>query len=156
MTSLVPISPTSPLDPMDLLAAHDFSHFAVASGLLADNDGFLTYDNLFWPRARRPRPTSMGPADSWTFMDSCSTSAARTCPRARSLICSTLARPNNTFQLRRLRCRRGDICNLGELCRGRRHGKPAGALDWAMLLFGFAGLGFAGYRKSRKAAAIVA
>ncbi len=48
------ISPTSPLDPTNLLAPHDFSHFAVAAGLPPDNAGFLTYDNLFWPNGTPP------------------------------------------------------------------------------------------------------
>jgi hypothetical protein len=33
----------------NLLAPNDFSRFAVASGLPAQNNGFLTYDNLYWP-----------------------------------------------------------------------------------------------------------
>jgi hypothetical protein len=33
----------------NLLAPNDFSRFPVASGLPAQNNGFLTYDNLFWP-----------------------------------------------------------------------------------------------------------
>jgi hypothetical protein len=45
---LVPINHAIP-EPGNLLAPHDFSRFAVASGLPANNHGFLTYDNLFWP-----------------------------------------------------------------------------------------------------------
>ena len=33
----------------NLLAPHNFSRFAVASGLSPISNGFLTYDNLFWP-----------------------------------------------------------------------------------------------------------
>ncbi|HET9069382.1 MAG TPA: hypothetical protein VFN28_12115 [Amaricoccus sp.] len=33
----------------NLLAPHNFSRFAVASGLSPVSNGFLTYDNLFWP-----------------------------------------------------------------------------------------------------------
>jgi hypothetical protein len=33
----------------NLLAPNDFSRFPVASGLPSQNNGFLTYDNLFWP-----------------------------------------------------------------------------------------------------------
>jgi hypothetical protein len=36
-------------EPGNLLAPNDFSRFAVASGLSPQNNGFLTYDNLFWP-----------------------------------------------------------------------------------------------------------
>ena len=38
----------------NLLAPHDFSRFAVASGLPAQNNGFLTYDNLFYPGGSPP------------------------------------------------------------------------------------------------------
>jgi hypothetical protein len=33
----------------NLLAPHDFSRFAVAAGLGPQNNGFLSYDNLYWP-----------------------------------------------------------------------------------------------------------
>ena len=46
--SLVPISPATP-EPGNTLAPADFSRFAVASGLSPDNNGFLTYDNLYYP-----------------------------------------------------------------------------------------------------------
>ena len=46
--SLVPITHATP-EPTNLLAPNDFSRFAVTSGLSPDNNGFLTYDNLFWP-----------------------------------------------------------------------------------------------------------
>ncbi len=45
---LVAINHATP-EPTNLLAPNDFSRFAVASGLPALNNGFLTYDNLFWP-----------------------------------------------------------------------------------------------------------
>jgi PEP-CTERM motif len=46
--SLVAITHATP-EPTNLLAPNDFSRFAVASGLPSVNNGFLTYDNLFWP-----------------------------------------------------------------------------------------------------------
>lgn len=33
----------------NLLAPHDFSRFAVATGTSLQSNGFVTYDNLFWP-----------------------------------------------------------------------------------------------------------
>lgn len=36
-------------DATNLLAPQHFSRFAVASGLGAQNNGYLSYDNLFWP-----------------------------------------------------------------------------------------------------------
>jgi len=45
---LVPVVFSTP-DPGNLLAPNSFSRFAVASGLSPISNGFLTYDNLFWP-----------------------------------------------------------------------------------------------------------
>jgi hypothetical protein len=50
----VPIGPLEAVkhdapEPTNLLAPHDFSRFAVASGLSPISNGFLTYDNLFYP-----------------------------------------------------------------------------------------------------------
>lgn len=50
-------APVGPLEPINhaspeagnLLAPNDFSKFAVAAGLPAQNNGFLTYDNLYYP-----------------------------------------------------------------------------------------------------------
>ena len=38
----------------NLLAPHDFSRFAVATGLSPMSNGFLTYDNLYWPGGASP------------------------------------------------------------------------------------------------------
>lgn len=46
--SLVPINHATP-ESSNLLAPDDFSRFAVANGLPAQENGFLTYDNLYWP-----------------------------------------------------------------------------------------------------------
>lgn len=46
--SLVPIAPATP-EPGNELAPADFSRFAVASGLPPISNGFVTYDNLFYP-----------------------------------------------------------------------------------------------------------
>lgn len=46
--SLVAVTHDTP-EPTNVLAPHDFSRFAVASGLPAQSNGFATYDNLFWP-----------------------------------------------------------------------------------------------------------
>jgi hypothetical protein len=45
---LVAINHAAP-EAANLLAPNDFSKFAVAAGLPAQNNGFLSYDNLFWP-----------------------------------------------------------------------------------------------------------
>lgn len=53
ISSLVPITRDTP-EPDNLLAPHDFSRFAVATGLDPQSNGFLTYDNLFWPGGSPP------------------------------------------------------------------------------------------------------
>ena len=50
---LVPITRDTP-EPGNLLAPHDFSRFAVATGLSPQSNGFLTYDNLFYPGGSPP------------------------------------------------------------------------------------------------------
>jgi hypothetical protein len=50
---LVPITHDAP-EPTNLAAPNDFSRFAVTAGLPAQNNGFLTYDNLFWPGGSPP------------------------------------------------------------------------------------------------------
>jgi hypothetical protein len=44
-------------EPGNLLAPNSFSRFAVAAGLPVQNNGFLTYDNLFWPGGSLPTAT---------------------------------------------------------------------------------------------------
>jgi hypothetical protein len=51
--TLVPIKHSTP-ESTNLLAPHDFSRFAVATGLSPISNGFLTYDNLFWPGGSPP------------------------------------------------------------------------------------------------------
>ncbi len=46
--ALVPVNYATP-EPTNLLAPHDFSRFAVATGLPAMSHGFITYDNLVYP-----------------------------------------------------------------------------------------------------------
>ncbi len=45
---LVQIAHNTP-EATNLLAPHDFSRFAVAAGLDPVSNGFLSYDNLYWP-----------------------------------------------------------------------------------------------------------
>lgn len=45
---LVPINRATP-EATNLLAPHNFSRFAVATGLPPEGNGFLTYDNLYYP-----------------------------------------------------------------------------------------------------------
>jgi hypothetical protein len=54
-----PIGPLEPIthdtpDSTNFLAPHDFSRFAVTAGLPPVSNGFLTYDNLFYPGGSPP------------------------------------------------------------------------------------------------------
>ena len=51
--SLVAITRATP-EPTNLLAPNDFSRFAVATGLAEQNNGSLSYDNLFYPAGSPP------------------------------------------------------------------------------------------------------
>ena len=53
---LEPIKHDAP-DPTNLLAPHDFSRFAVAADLPPQANGFLTYDNLYYPGGSPPTAT---------------------------------------------------------------------------------------------------
>jgi hypothetical protein len=53
---LIPRNFATP-EPTNLLAPNSFSRFAVASGLPAENHGFLSYDNLIWPAGSSPTAT---------------------------------------------------------------------------------------------------
>ncbi|HET9644123.1 MAG TPA: hypothetical protein VFP68_12360 [Burkholderiaceae bacterium] len=44
----VEIRPSTMPEAGNLLAPNDFSRFAVAAGLGPENNGFLSYDNLYW------------------------------------------------------------------------------------------------------------
>ena len=57
-----PIGPLEPIkhdspEPTNLLAPNDFSRFAVAAGLGPENNGVLTYDNLYYPAGSPPTAT---------------------------------------------------------------------------------------------------
>lgn len=150
--SLFPIlSPPSTPESTNLLAPHDFSRFAVATGLPAVNNGFLTYDNLFWP-GRAPATASDfdgagGFLDIYGLMFSIGGG-------------TVVDLFNNGV---------GAITGIDYGGYGVGVATSATTLDyvgggvvtpepstWAMMILGFASLGFAGYRKSRQAKSIAA
>ncbi len=135
--SLVAINHATP-ESTNLLAPNDFSRFAVASGLSPQNNGFLTYDNLFWPGGS-PQTASDYPPHGG-FLD----------------IYGLMFNIGG-----------GDVVdfwsNGGDY--GVAVATSAVALDyvgggvtastpepstWAMMALGFAGLGFVGHRKAKR------
>ena len=136
--------------PPNLLAPDDFSHFAVATGLPAESRGFITYDNLFWPGNAPPTASAYPGAGSVldiyglmfsigadTVVDLYSNGVGFAASGRSSALWSPTTRPRW----------------IPFPTSHRRRPEPS---TWAMMVLGFAGLGFAGYRKARKTAAIAA
>jgi hypothetical protein len=160
ITSLVPSSPTPPLDPPpnpNLLAPHDFSHFAVATGLPDGSHGFITYDNLFWPDGAPPTASAFDGAAGFLDIYGLLFTIGGTAPAG-----TVVDLFNNGV---------GAITHINYGGFGVVVATADAQLDrvgagvtatvpepstWAMMILGFAGLAFADYRTSRKAAAIAA
>ena len=68
---LIPITHDTP-EITNLLAPADFSRFAVATGLAPENNGYLTFDNLYWPggapQTASDYPASGGIVDIYGLM----------------------------------------------------------------------------------------
>jgi len=155
VSGLEPINHAAPGDPANIgLVPNDFSMFAVASGLPPVSNGVVTYDNLFWPGGAPPVAADFDGAGG--FLDIYG--LAFTIEGGATLV---------------------DLFDNGVgAFSGINYGgygvvvaTPSAALDyvsagvtastpepstWAMMILGFVTLGFAGYRGSRKAAAIAA
>jgi hypothetical protein len=152
ITSLVPITHSTPADAANIgIAPHDFSQFAVASGLPSDNHGVLTYDNLFWPGGAPPIAADFLGASS--FLDIYGLMFSIGGGTVVDLFSNGVGNGvgNAVFGV--------GVANSRTALDYVMGGVTATAPEpstWAMMILGFAGLGFAGYRKSRKAAAITA
>jgi hypothetical protein len=154
-------APVGPLKPIthdtpesgNLLAPDDFSRFAVATGLPPDSNGFVTYDNLFWPGGAPPTATDFDGAGGFLdiyglmfgighgiFVDLFDNGVSPTKGINYGGYGVAVVTSETT---------------LDYVSAGVSASTPEPS-TWAMMVLGFAGLGFAGYRKSRKAAAIVA
>jgi hypothetical protein len=151
--SLFPIlSPPSAPESTNLLAPHDFSKFAVASGLPVMSNGFVTYDNLFWP-GNAPATASEFPG-AGTFLDIYGLAFTIGGGTVVDLFSYGLGfgPPGAVFGL-------AVVTSQTTLDYFPNAGIAASTPEpstWAMMILGFAGLGFAGYRASRKATAIAA
>jgi PEP-CTERM motif len=154
-------APVGPLKPIthdtpesgNLLAPDDFSRFAVATGLPPDSNGFVTYDNLFWPGGAPPTATDFDGAGGFLdiyglmfgighgiFVDLFDNGVSPTKGINYGGYGVAVVTSETT---------------LDYVSAGVSASTPEPS-TWAMMVLGFAGLGFAGYRKSRKAAAIAA
>jgi hypothetical protein len=152
--SLFPIlSPPSAPESTNHLAPHDFSKFAVASGLPVMSNGFVTYDNLFWP-GNAP-PTASDFSGHGTFLDIYG--LAFTIDGGSTVVDLFsnglgFGPPGAVFGL-------AVVTSQTTLDYFPNAGIAASTPEpstWAMMILGFAGLGFAGYRRTRKTVAIAA
>ena len=155
VTSLVPINRATPLDPENIgVAPNDFSQFAVGSGLPPISMGFITYDNLFWPGGASQ--TAFNYPGAGNFLDIYGLMFSIGGGAVVDLFSNGVGFGNNP----------GDtnvfgvvVANADTVLDSVPNGVVAGTPEpstWAMMVLGFVGLGFAGYRKGRKAAAIPA
>lgn len=154
ITSLVPISPTPPLDvPPNLLAPNDFSHFAVAAGLPPDNRGFLTYDNLFWPKGAPPTASSFDGAGGFLDIYGLMFNIGGNAPVGTAVdLFNNGVSPTTGIYYGGFGVAVATHANTLDYIAGGVTATAPEPSTWAMMILGFAGLGFAGYRGSRKAA----
>jgi hypothetical protein len=154
ITSLVPSSPTPPLDPPpnpNLLAPHDFSHFAVATGLPDESHGFITYDNLFWPDGAPPTASLFDGAGS--VLDIYGLLFGIGGGRVVDLYSNGIGNGPGDAVFGVV------VANAENQLDRIMTGVTATAPEpstWAMMILGFAGLGFVRSRKRRRGAAVVA
>jgi PEP-CTERM motif len=149
---LVAINNATP-ESTNLLAPNDFSRFPVTAGLPSENNGFLTYDNLFWPSGAPATASDFDGAGG--FLD----------------IYGLMFSIGGGVVVDLFDNGVGAITGIDYGGYGVAVATAEASLDyvadgvtastpepstWAMMILGFAGLGFAGYRKSRTAAAVAA
>ncbi len=149
---LIPVNNATPEVGNDL-APHDFSRFAVASGLPAVNNGFLTYDNLFWPGGAPPTASDFDGAGG--FLDiyglMFSIGGGIVVDLFDNGVSPTTGADYGGYGVG---VANSDMA-LDYVAGGVSASTPEPS-TWAMMLLGFTGLGFAGYRTARKTAAAAA
>jgi hypothetical protein len=147
---LVPVNHATP-ESGNELAPHDFSRFAVGSGLPPLSGGFVTYDNLFWPGGAPATASDFDGAGG--FLDIYGLMFSIGGGTVVDLF-------NNGVGIRGNYGGYGVVVATADKALDYVHagvGVTAPETStWAMMILGFAGLGFAGYRKSRKVAAVAA
>jgi hypothetical protein len=154
ITSLVASSPTPPLDvPPNELAPHNFSHFAVATGLPDESRGFITYDNLFWPEGAPPTASAFDGAGG--FLDIYGVMFGIGEGRFVDLFDNGVGAFSGVNYGGFGVVVATSETQLDRVAAGVTATAPEPS-TWAMMILGFVGLGFVGYRKARKTGAIAA
>jgi hypothetical protein len=147
---LQPINFATP-EPTNLRAPHDFSKFAVASGLPPTSGGSVTYDNLYWPGGAPPTASDFdgagGVIDIYGLMFSIGGGVV--VDLFDNGVSPTTGVNYGGYGV--------VVANsdkaLNYVGGGVVTPEPS---TWAMMILGFAGLAFAGYRASRKTATAAA
>ena len=119
------------------------------------SNGFVTYDNLFWPGGRRATASDFDGAGG--FLDNYGLMFTMANGDVVDLFSNGVRRHYSHPYGGLSASSRHIEYRIGLRRRRRRDGfdvpEPS---TWAMMVLGFAGLGFAGYRKARKTVAIAA
>jgi hypothetical protein len=145
---LVPVNHATP-ESTNLLAPADFSRFAVTSGLPSVNNGFLTYDNLFWPGGAPPTASDFDGAGG--FLDIYGLMFSIGAGRVVDLFDNGVgAITGIDYGGYGVGVATADTA-LDYVSSGVTASTPEPS-TWAMMIVGFAGLAFSGYRASRKTA----
>jgi hypothetical protein len=149
VTGLVPVNNAIP-ELGNLLAPNDFSRFAVTSGLPPISNGFVTYDNLFWPGGAPATASDFDGAGG--FLDiyglMFSIGGGTVVDLFNNGVGAFSGIDYGGFGVV---VANADVA-LDYVSAGVTASTPEPS-TWAMMILGFAGLGFAGYRKSRSIAA---
>jgi hypothetical protein len=154
VSGLQPINHATPGDPKNIgVAPNDFSMFSVASGLPPVSNGVVTYDNLFWPGGAPPTAWDFDGAGG--FLDIYGLAFTIGGGVLVDLFDNGVgAFSGIDYGGFGVVVANHDVA-LDHVSAGVAASTPEPS-TWAMMVLGFGGLGFAGYRASRKAVAIAA
>ncbi len=150
VSGLQPINRATPGDPNNVgFAPNDFSTFSVASGLPPVSNGVLTYDNLFWPGGASQ--TAWDYPGAGNFLDIYGLMFQIGGGDVVDLFSNGVGFGNNPGDTNvfGVAVANQDVA-LDYVANGVSASTPEPS-TWAMMILGFAGLGFAGHRSSRKA-----
>ena len=148
--SLVPVNHAAP-ESTNHLAPNDFSKFFVAMGLPPMSHGAVTYDNLFWPAGASPTASDFDGAGG--FLDIYGLMFSIGGGTVVDLFDNGVGAGGN-YGGYGVVVATADKA-LDYVAAGVAVTAPEPS-TWAMMVLGFAGLGFAGYRSSRKTAGVAA
>jgi hypothetical protein len=150
VTGLQPVNNATPGDPSNVgFSPNDFSMFGVASGLPPISAGVITYDNLYWPGGASQ--TAFDYPGKGNFLDIFGLAFTISGGQLVDLFSNGVGfgiNPTDTNVFGVVVAT--PAAAIDYVANGVAASTPE-ASTWAMMIFGFATLGIAGYRKARKA-----